>query len=420
MDKAKPFDVPKRAVWEAWKRVKANQGAPGVDEETILEFEGDLENNLYKLWNRMSSGSYFPAPVKVVEIPKKGGGKRRLGVPTVSDRVAQVVAKLYLEPELEGHFHQDSYGYRPGKSAIEAVGVTRKRCWRYDWLLEFDLKAAFDSIDHQLLLKALKRHTSCKWILLYVERWLTVPFQHSDGRTEERACGLPQGGVISPLLMNLFLHYAFDRWMQKHHDYHPFARYADDGVVHCRTEGEAHKLQAMLAGRFAECKLLIHPEKTKVIYCRDSNRQGAKRQYESFDFLGYTFRPRRAQNSKGDLFTSFSPALSRTALKNINQVMRRNWKLHRRVDKSLDDLSRMFNPVIRGWFSYYGHYNRSALYQLAANINRMLVKWVRHKYKRFRQHKTRAGKWLKQVAQRNPKLFVHWEFADSFMVAVGR
>jgi len=413
LNKAKSFDVSKHTVWEAWIRVKANRGAPGIDDESIAEFEENLKDNLYKLWNRMSSGSYFPFPVKVVEIAKKDGTKRRLGVPTVSDRVAQMVAKLHLEPKLEKHFHKDCYGYRCGKSAIEAVGVTRMRCWRYNWLLEFDIKAAFDSIDHELLFKALRRHTNCKWILLYIERWLKVPFQHQDGRVEERTVGLPQGGVISPLLMNLFLHYVFDCWMEKHYRQTPFARYADDGVVHCNTESEAFKLQTALVERFAECKLKLHPDKTKVIYCRDSNRKGRGR-HESFDFLGYTFRPRTAQNKQGALFTSFCPAMSKTAVKGIRKVVRRTWKLHRRVDKSLIDLSRMFNPAIRGWFEYYKHYHCSALYALSESLNRALQKWAMHKYKRFRGHRTRAGKWLKEVAEREPRLFAHWEFAPVF------
>lgn len=418
MSKAKSYRISKHVVMDAWRGVRANQGAPGVDAESISEFEENLKANLYKLWNRMSSGSYFPPPVKVVEIPKKTGGLRRLGIPTVSDRVAQMVVKQYLEPELEIHFHQDSYGYRPGKSAIDAVGVTRKRCWQYDWLLEFDIKGAFDNVDHEMLLKAVKKHTESKWILLYVERWLKVPFQHKDGSVEDRARGLPQGGVISPLLMNLFLHYVFDRWMQKHRSENPFARYADDGVVHCSSEEDALALKAVLAERFAECKLELHPGKTKVIYCRDSNRKG-RSMHESFDFLGYTFRPRTAQNRRGELFTSFSPAMSKTALKRIRKVIRHGWKLHRRVDKSLSDLSQMFNPAIRGWMEYYKHYHGSSLHILAASLNRALQRWTMHKYKRFRTHKTRAGKWLAELAKREPMLFAHWKLGPVF-TTIGR
>ncbi len=230
LDKAKPFSISKREVWEAFKRVKVNQGGAGVDGQTIAEFEGDLSNNLYKLWNRMSSGSYFPPPVRRVEIPKGDGGNRPLGIPTVSDRVAQMVVKRYLEPKLEEHFHEDSYGYRPLKSAIEAVGVARERCWRNDWVLDLDIKGFFDNIDHDLLMSAVQRHTDCKWVLLYLERWLKAPVQLADGRLVEREKGTPQGGVISPLLANLFLHYAFDEWMRRKCPSIRFERYADDMI----------------------------------------------------------------------------------------------------------------------------------------------------------------------------------------------
>jgi RNA-directed DNA polymerase len=215
MNATKPFTIPKRLVYDAWKAVKVNAGSAGVDKETIDDFEADLTNNLYRLWNRMSSGSYFPPPVKAVAIPKKNGGERILGVPTVADRVAQMVVKQVLEPNLEPIFLPDSYGYRPGKSALDAVAVTRKRCWQYDWVLEFDIKGLFDNIDHALLRKALEKHTDCEWVRLYIGRWLTAPLQRADGTLVERIKGTPQGGVVSPVLANLFLHYAFDAWMAR-------------------------------------------------------------------------------------------------------------------------------------------------------------------------------------------------------------
>src|ERR1700730_12797267 len=274
LDKAKSWSIPKRWVWEAYKRVKANRGAAGVDDQSIAEFEADLQNNLYKLWNRMSAGSYFPPPVKRVQIDKRDGGKRFLGIPTVSDRVAQGVVKGYLEPELERHFHPDSYGYRPGNSALEAVGVARKRCWRYDWALHLDIRAYFDSILHELLLKAVRKHTDCAWVLLYIERWLKAPVQLEDGTVVPRTAGTPQGGVISPLLANLFLHYAFDAWMSRNYPYIPFERYADDAICHCKSAEEARALWSALQDRFAACKLVLHPEKTKIVYCKDANRRG--------------------------------------------------------------------------------------------------------------------------------------------------
>ena len=236
MCNTKPFDISKHVVWEAYKRVKANKGAAGIDDESISDFEEHLKDNLYKTWNRMSSGSYFPPPVKVAEIAKKTGGKRILGVPTVADRIAQMVAKLYFEPSVEPYFHPDSYGYRPGKSAIDAVGVTRQRCWRYDWVLEFDIKGLFDNIRHDLLMRAVKTHTDCKWLLVCIERWLKAPFQMEDGRIIERRSGTPQGGVISPVLSNLFLHYVFDKWMERNFPENPWARYADDGAPRRRRE----------------------------------------------------------------------------------------------------------------------------------------------------------------------------------------
>lgn len=296
MEEGKSFEISKHQVLEAYKRVKANQGAAGIDEINISEFEKDLKSNLYKIWNRMSSGSYFPPPVKAVKIPKKSGGARILGVPTVGDRVAQMVAKLYFEPTVEPYFHPDSYGYRPGKSAIDAVGITRQRCWKYDWVLEFDIKGLFDNIDHELLMKAVRKHTDCKWIILYIERWLKAPFEAEEGEIIERTAGTPQGGVISPVLGNLFMHYAFDKWMERNFPNNPWARYADDAVAHCWTKGQAEQLLAKLELRLKECKLELHPEKTRIIYCKDGKRRG-KHPEDKFDFLGYTFR-RRLVKSK--------------------------------------------------------------------------------------------------------------------------
>ena len=303
---AKPFDIPKREVWEAFKRVKANQGAAGVDGQSIQDFEARLGDNLYKLWNRLSSGSYMPPPVRRVDIPKASGGTRPLGIPTVADRVGQEVVRRYLEPLLEPVFHEDSYGYRPGRSAIDAIRTARQRCWRSDWVVDIDIKGFFDSIDHRLLLRAVRKHTTCPWVLLYVERWLTAPVMREDGSLVPRDQGTPQGGVISPLLANLFLHYAFDAWMRRTMPGVPFERYADDIICHCRTEREALALRQMLDRRFSECGLALHPEKTKLVYCKDTNRK-ADHAAIQFDFLGYTFRPRLAKWRSGLFGVSFLP-----------------------------------------------------------------------------------------------------------------
>jgi len=406
--KAKPFEISKRVVVEAWEQVKANQGAAGVDQESIADFERNLKGNLYKIWNRMSSGSYIPPLVRTVAIPKKAGGERMLGVPTVADRVAQVVAKLYFEPMVEPHFHEDSYGYRPSKSAIQAVRVTRKRCWCYDWVLEFDIRGLFDNIDHELLMRAVRKHTASKWILLYMERWLKAPFQKGDGTLAERTKGTPQGGVISPVLANLFLHYVFDTWMRRNYPELPFCRYADDGVVHCRTESEALALKEALESRFRECRLELHPEKTRIIYCKDSNR---REEYAatSFDFLGFTFRPRLAKSQSGRYFVNFGPAVSNQAGRVMRQKARR-WHLHLRSDYSLEDLSRIFSPIIRGWINYYGSFYKSAMYPTLRHLNSILVRWARRKFKRLRYHLTKAVYWLGSIAKRQPELFPHWQF----------
>ena len=406
MDKAKSWSIPKLYVWDAYKRVKANRGAAGVDDQMIEEFEGDLANNLYKLWNRLSSGSYFPPPVKRVNIEKRGGGSRPLGIPTVSDRIAQAVVKGYLEPELEKHFHPDSYGYRPRKSALDAVGVARERCWRYAWVLDLDIKSYFDSISHELLLRAVRKHTDCPWVLLYIERWLKAPVQVEDGTLEPRERGTPQGSGISPLLSNLFLHYTFDRWMTRNYPDIPFERFADDALCHCASEAQAKALKESLEKRFAECGLQLHPEKTKVVYCKDDDRRGNSKN-ESFDFLGYSFRARRSKNRFGKFFVNFSPAVSNAATKAIREEIR-SWQLRCRIDRWIDDLARMFNPVIRGWITYYGRYYKSGLYPTFRYLDQCLANWAMAKYKRLRRHRQRAGQWVSKTASRDPRLFAHW------------
>ncbi len=406
MSQAKPFDISKRQVWEAYKRVRANQGGAGVDGESIEEFEENLSNKLYKLWNRLASGSYMPSPVLRVELPKDDGRVRPLGIPTVADRIAQMVIKEALEPELEIHFHEDSYGYRPGKSAHDALAQTRKRCWRYNWVLDLDIKGFFDNIDHELLMRAVRRHTDCKWILLYIERWLKAPVQMPDGSLQQTHKGTPQGGVVSPLLANLYLHYTFDEWMRRNSSDIPFERYADDAVCHCKSERQAKWLKASLEKRFSEVGLELHADKTKIVYCKDEDRTDTYPN-ESFDFLGYTFRPRRSKNRWGKHFINFSPAISNKAAKAIRKESK-SWRWHLRSDKSLEDLARMFNPVIRGWINYYGRFYKSALYPTLRCLDRRLVRWAMRKFKRLKGHKRRAAQWLRGVARRQPGLFAHW------------
>jgi RNA-directed DNA polymerase len=402
----KPFEIPKTVVWRAFELVRANKGAAGVDGETLAEYEKNLKDNLYRLWNRMSSGSYFPPPVRAVPIPKKSGGERILGIPSVSDRIAQMVVKLMFEPDVEPHFQRDSYGYRPGKSALDAIGKTRERCWVYDWVLEFDIRGLFDNIDHELLMRAVRKHTSVKWIILYIERWLKAPMQLVNGTIVTRDKGTPQGGVISPVLSNLFLHYVFDLWMKRNYPEQPWCRYADDGLVHCHTESMCLELLSKLAERFVECGLELHPQKTKIVYCKDAKRT---RKYgnTSFDFLGYTFCCRRIRNQKdGSIFYSFNPAVSKASL-NAMRARTRKFNFRNRTRLSLSEIAELYNPTIRGWITYYGRYYQSGLYPMYHHLNRALAGWLVRKYKRIRSSK-QAYKALRKIWVRNPELFSHW------------
>ena len=350
---AKPFEISKWEVWQAYQKVKANKGAPGVDGVDLETFETDLESNLYKIWNRMSSGSYFPPPVNAVEIPKPhGGGTRVLGVPTIADRIAQTVVAGRLEEKVEPIFHPDSYGYRPGRSALDAVGTCRARCWKYDWVIDLDVQKFFDSVSWDLVVKAVAVHTDLPWVLLYVKRWLAAPIQLPDGALADRDRGTPQGSAISPVLANLFLHYAFDAWMARNFPDVPFERFADDAVVHCISQQQAEQVRAAIEDRMVEVGLRLHPDKTRIVYCQDANRRDAA-EHTSFTFLGYTFRARRARNKNGVVFTSFLPAVSKDALKKMGQVVRR-WRVHRRTDLDFAGLARMINPIVRGWMNYYG------------------------------------------------------------------
>jgi len=412
----KPFNIDKRLVFEAFRAVKSNRGAAGVDEQTIEQFETDLSGNLYKIWNRMSSGTYFPPPVRAVAIPKKSGGERILGVPTVADRVAQMVVKLVIEPILDPIFLADSFGYRPNKSALDAIGVTRERCWKYDWVLEFDIKGLFDNINHELLLRAVRKHITCKWALLYIERWLKAPIVQEDGATVERSRGTPQGGVVSPVLANLFMHYAFDLWMARTHPDLPWCRYADDGLVHCRNEQEAQALKLELQARLAECHLEMHPTKTKIVYCKDKKRKGRYPNVK-FDFLGYCFRPRLVRSVRDNsLFCGFNPAVSPSALQAMRQTIR-DLNLRRQTQLSLQDIARQLNPLLRGWIAYYGRYAPSALHPLLRYVNQTLVAWARRKFKRFQRHTTPASQLFVRLARARVDLFVHWKIGQTGVFA---
>src|SRR4051795_6537378 len=403
---SKPFDIPKTLIWKAYQKVLANKGAAGVDGQSLEEFKASEKDNLYKLWNRLSSGSYFPPPVRAVEIPKRGGGVRTLGVPTVADRIAQTAVAMVLEPEVEQVFHPDSYGYRPGRSAHQALEECKQRCWRVPWVIDLDIQGFFDNVPHAPILAAVKKHTSLPWVLLYVRRWLSAPVQQSDGSLARREKGTPQGSAISPLLSNLFMHYAFDSWMVREFPAVQFERYCDDVVVHCRSEFQARRVRNVIAARLAQVGLELHPDKTRVVYCKDADRRG-DHEVTSFTFLGYEFRPRLAKSKTGKHFVSFLPAVSTDAMKAMGRKIR-SWHLARRNDKSLDDLARMFNNIVQGWINYYGRFYKSKLLYFLRRLNQHLMRWARQKYKRLRRRERRAMAWLAEIARRSPRLFAHW------------
>ncbi|MGP0033309.1 MAG: group II intron reverse transcriptase/maturase [Solirubrobacteraceae bacterium] len=412
--KGKSFVIPKRLLWEAWLKVKENGGAAGADGVTIEQFGEDLSGNLYRLWNRMSSGSYFPGPVRAVEIPKKGkkGGVRVLGIPSVVDRVAQAAAAMALEPGVEPVFHEDSYGYRPGRSPADAVAVCRERCFKKDWVVDLDIRAFFDSVPWDLMLKAVARHTDQKWIVLYVARWLKAPMQRPDGTLVPRVKGTPQGSPISPCLANLFLHYGLDAWMGRTFPTVQFERFADDAVIHCVSESQARLVRDAIARRLVEVGLELHPDKTRIVYCKDSRRRG---DYEeiSFTFCGYTFRPRKAYNKRtGEVFTGFLPAVSPEKLTAMSRRVA-SWRLHRRTTQDLGDLAAGVNLVLRGWLGYFTAFYPTAVIPLCQRIDRHLLRGARCNNTRLRRSPKRARAWLQGVRIRHPQLFVHWRYGSA-------
>jgi RNA-directed DNA polymerase len=406
--KGKSFGISKWEVWEAYQKVRENQGAPGVDGQSLGEFESDLKNNLYRIWNRMSSGTWFPPPVRAVEIPKPhGSGTRMLGIATVADRVAQTVVARRLEKTVDPIFHPDSFGYRPGRSALDAVAVCRRRCWKRDWVIDLDISRFFDSVRWDLIVKAVRAHTDLPWIILYLKRWLAAPMQMPDGTVLARDRGTPQGSPVSPVIANLFLHYALDMWLVREFGDVEFERYADDAVLHCTSLERAGQVLAALTVRMEQVGLALHPGKTKIVYCKDSNRR-ATFGCTSFTFLGYTFRPRASRDRQGRTFLAFLPAISTDALKRISRAVR-HWRLHRRIYHTWEELAAGINPIVAGWMQYYGRFYRSALYRLLARINAYLVRWIRNKYRRLAGVRASRRRFA-ELTQATPALFAQWRW----------
>lgn len=394
-------------VWQAYQEVRANGGSGGVDGMEIKDYEQDLSNHLYKLWNRLSSGSYFPSPVKEVQIPKGDGKTRSLGIPTIADRTAQMVVKNYLEPRLEKVFSKHSYGYRPGRSAHEALAEVRKNCNYYNWAIDLDIAKFFDTIDHELLRKAIGLHVEEKWVKLYIDRWLASEvLTVNQVKIRKQGKGTPQGGVISPLLANLFLHYVIDKWLEKYIPGVKYTRYADDMVIHCRSEQDCKVVLQQVIQRFRQCKLEVNESKTHLVYCKDDFRKGSAETVK-FDFLGYTFKPRTTKTKPTQLGLRFDLGISKKSRVKITQELRRS-KYLMRTDITLEQVAQYLNPKITGWINYYGKYRKYLLRTIIRRINRRIQRWMRAKYKRLKNSVARAAKMLKRISEETPQLFAHW------------
>ena len=410
-EKQRSQPIRRHQVWEAFQKVRRNKGSSGVDEMSISEVSLHARKYLYPVWNRMSRGSYFASPVLEVEIPKGDGRMRKLGIPTVLDRVAQQVIKTELETLVDSRFSENSYGYRPNKSAYEALSKCRENCMRMDWVIDLDIKNFFDEIDHELLMKSLSYFTDRRHIHLYVKRWLKAPMRCKDGELRKRDRGTPQGGVISPLLANIFLHVVFDKWIEHNYPEVKFERYADDIIVHCRNFKEALRLLEAIKLRFRKCKLRIKDGKSNIVYCKRNQKRHPpfKVHYVSFTFLGFTFRPRMVKGSFGHYHLGFTPSISRKNQKRMTHALLK-MRIHRMVHLNLTEIANILSPILRGWINYYGKFRKSSLYYLFRFINRRLGKWVRNKYRRFRnKHWFVAYKWLQATSKKYPNLFEHWK-----------
>jgi RNA-directed DNA polymerase len=392
-------------VVKAYRKVRQGGKAAGIDNESWKDFEKKTERNLYVIWNRLSSGSYHPQAVREAEIPKKDGKMRKLGIPTLRDRIAQQVVKEYMEKKIDKLFHENSYGYRPLKNAHQAINQVRKNIYKYDWVIDMDIKKFFDEIDHELMLKAVMHVMDERWVEMYVERWLAMPIMKTNGDLEQKkGKGTPQGGVISPLLANLYLHFTLDLWLTKHYPQVSFVRYADDVVIHCREKGQAEEVLEAVKKRLQETKLEIKEEKTHIAYCKDYRRKEGHKTVQ-FDFLGFSFKPRgRKSKMDGKKFMAFTAEISQPNQKKLREAIKDNpaWK---NTTLEISDIAHQFNSKLRGWIGYYGIYSNRSLRRVLLHIDKRLVRWLQKKHKLgFRK----AINKLKTLREQNPKLFYHW------------
>lgn len=412
-NETKSIPISRQMVWTAYKKVRANKGSAGVDSVSMQEFDANRSRHLYKLWNRMASGSYFPPPVKEVEIPKKDGKVRQLGIPTISDRIGQMVIKDYLEPRFEKIFSPNSYGYRPNRSAHQALETVRENCRRQNWVIDLDIKNFFNTIDHQKLMLAVRKHVPENWACLYLERWLEAPVLKTSGELQSKqGKGTPQGGVASPLLANLFLHYALDKWLEQTDVTVKYARYADDCILHCQSKAHAERILGAVNKRLESCGLELHPDKTKIVYCKDGRRRDVY-PVVKFDFLGYSFQPRTTKSRKtGKLFLGYDCAISISSRKRLADKLE-ELKFERVTFKSIVGIAHYLNPMIRGWVNYYGRFRRSELSKVFRLLRIRLIRWARKRYKRYRTRLKHAYQWLDRVRKQFPYLFYHWKLGFS-------
>ena len=412
---ARTVPIEFKQVVDAYQKVKRGGKAAGIDGESWKDFDKKLQDNLYVIWNRLASGSYYPSAVREVEILKKDGKPRKLGIPTLRDRIAQEVVRKYMEQHIDQHFHTNSYGYRPLKSAKQAIEAVRKNCKERDWVIDLDISKFFDEIRHELMLKAVEHLIEEKWVSMYVKRWLEMKIVNKAG--EERArggIGTPQGGVISPLLANLYLHYALDKWLEKNHSENDFVRYADDMVIHCKSKEEAESLLQAIKARLSAVALRLNEQKTRIVYCKDYRRTESHKE-EQFGFLGFSYRARKSQSkhNRHKSYMAFTAEISKDNQKKITAAIKTivNWQ---NTEQEISAIAEKLNNRLRGWINYFGLYGKGELRKTMMRLEKRLLKWTKKKYKETATRE--AIKKLTVIRKENPRMFYHWEKGYCYVI----